>query len=305
MAVVTSDFLAALVTNYKIIFKKSLGENASMSDSWKKVSTIMPSDTDKESLNWLGATPPMSEWKDTRRLRGLRDFDYTLTNRHWENTIPISRDAYRDNKYKHIPIRIKGLAKSCLRNHTKELFSWLDDGETNVAYDGTAMFADTRTIGDSSNIDNLIAMACSGSAAEIRAAVAAAQEKMRLFQDDWGYPLNMQPDTIVCAPEMEIAIKDALLPGVAGTVRPELAFVKDIIVTPWIDLDATDWYMLCTTEEVNPLIFQLRQSPQFTALDNPNTSDSVFFNNMLYYGVDDRFAVGFGDPRTAIKLKDA
>ena len=131
------------------------------------------------------------------------------------------------------------------------------------------------------------------------------QEKMRLFQDDWGEPLNLRPDTVVCAPEMEIAMRDALLPGVAGTVRPELDFVKQIIVTPWVDLDATDWYMLCTTEEVNPLIFQLRQAPQYVAKDNPNTSDLVFMSNMFYYGADDRFVVGFGDPRTAIKIKDA
>jgi len=305
MAVVTSDFLAALTTNYKIIFKKALGENARLSDDWKKVATILTSDTDKESLNWLGSTPPMTEWKDKRQLRGLRPFDYSLTNKHWESTLEVEADAYRDNKYKHIPIRIKGLSKECLKNHAKELFSLLDDGETETAYDGTAMFADTRTIGDSANIDNLLSGAYSGSASEIRAGVAAAQEAMRLFQNDWGQPMNLQPDTVVCGPEMELAIKEALLPGVAGTVRPELAFVKDVVVTPWVDLDATDWYMLCTSEEVNPLIFQLREAPKFEAKDNAATSDAVFFTNMFYYGVDDRFVVGFGDPRTAIKLKDA
>ena len=33
--------------------------------------------------------------------------------------------------------------------------------------------------------------------------------------------------------------------------------------------------------------------------------ENVFHRNTFYYGVDDRFAVGYGDPRTAIKIVDS
>ena len=60
--------------------------------------------------------------------------------------------------------------------------------------------------------------------------------------------------------------------------------------------------MLCTKAvEVKPLIFQLRKDVQFVALDQPD-DQNVFMQNEFYYGVDDRFAVGYGDPRTAIKI---
>lgn len=303
-AVVTADLLAALTTNYRVIYKKALSEATPNLSDYKSVATVFNSTTDKESYNWLGDYPSLEEWKDKRQLRGLRDWDYSLTNKHYEVSIEIDRDTIRDDKFGLITPRVRGLASSTLRYFNKKVFSQLDDGETLTAYDDTAFFADTRVIGGSGNVDNLIEMACSGSATEIRAGLAAAVEKMKMFEDDWGEPLGLVPDTIVCAPEMEIAIKSALIPGVAGTTRPEMEYVKKIIVTPWDDLDATDWYVLCTTGEVKPLIFQLRQAPTFESLDDPKSS-WVFMNKTFVYGVDCRFEVGFGDPRTAVKLKDA
>jgi len=304
MALVTADFLAGALTNYRAIFQKALSEGFLNSNDYLKIATVFNSTSDREAFNWLGESPSLSEWKDQRQLHGLRAESYTLVNKHYEATIEVDRDTYEDDKLGMIRPRIQGLATAALRYYNERVFSQLDDGESLYGYDTSYyFFADTRVIGNSANIDNLIEMACSGSADEIRAAIAAAQEKMRLFQDDWGKPMNLTPDTIVCAPEMEIAIKSALLAGVAGTVRPEVAFVKDIIVSPWIDLDATDWYMLCTTGSVKPLIFVLRKAPEFVALDNPK-GDHVFKNKTFLYGVDTRFQVGFGDPRTAVKLKD-
>jgi phage major head subunit gpT-like protein len=303
-AVVTADLLAALTTNYRVIYKKALSEQAAAMSDYKTVSTIFNSTTDKESYNWLGDYPQLSEWKDKRSLRGLRDFDYTLTNKHYEVTIEVDRDTVRDDKYSLITPRVRGLAGSTLRYFNNKVFSQLDDGATLLAYDGTAMFADTRVIGSSGNIDNLVSGAYSGSAAEIRTALGVAIALMRNYQDDWGEPLNIVPDTVVCPPGMEILMKEALIPGVAGTVRPEMEYVKRIIVSPYCNLNAVDWYLLCTTMEVKPIIFQLRQGPTFESLDDPKSS-WVFMNKTFVYGVDARFEVGYGDPRTAIKIVDA
>lgn len=301
MSVVTADLLASLTTNFRVIFKKSLGEYGEALGDYKKIATIFNSITDKESYNWLGDYPSMEEWKDKRQLRGLRDWDYTLTNKHYEVSIEVDRDTIRDDKYGLITPRINSLARSTLRYFNEKVFSQLDDGETLLAYDGTAMFADTRTIGGSDNIDNILSGNYSDSAAEIRAGIKAAVQQMRLFQDDWGKPMNLVPDCVVCAPAMEIAMKDALLPGVAGTTRPETAYVKSIIVSPFIDADTDDWFVLCTTAEVKPIIFQIRQNPTFESLDDPKSS-WVFMNKTFVYGVDARFEVGFGDPRTAVLI---
>jgi len=306
MPYVTSDMTTAMRTNVRAIFLKSLGELAPEFDAWKKIATVIPSTGDKEEYDWLGASPPMNEWKDKRQLHGLRPLSYTLINQDWEDTLEIDRNAFKDNKLGHIPMRVRGLTRSYLKRILEEVFSKLDDGDSDTAtFDSTAFFADTRTIGASANIDNKLSGAYSGSGAEIRAGLAAAYEKMATYQDDWGKPLGLEPDTIVCAPEMVIAIKDALwVPGVAGTKRPEADFVKEIVKSPWINADATDWYVLCTTEEIKPIIFQDRQKPEVTSLDKPDDQDN-FMKKTIYYGIDARFTVGYGDPRTAVKIVDA
>lgn len=302
--IVTTDILAGLRTGYRAIFMQALGELAGVNDEWKKIATVFPSNTDRESYNWLGANPSMLEWDDVRTLRDLRDWDYTLVNKHFEATLQVDRDTLADDKYGMIRARIRSLARAYLKKVTEEVFSQLDDGESLTAYDGTAFFDDSRTIGDSGTVDNLLAMACSGTASEVRSGLSSAVNAMRNFKDDNGNPMNLMPDTIVCGPEMEILIKEALLPGVAGTRRPEMDYVKTIVVSPWIDSDQTDWYVLCTSEEVKPVIFQDRQAPEFVSLDDPK-GERAFMRKQFLYGVDARFVTGFGDPRCAVKLKDA
>jgi phage major head subunit gpT-like protein len=163
-----------------------------------------------------------------------------------------------------IGYRIKQLAQRAIDHMGKLVFDLLDTGEAALAYDGIAMFAETRVIGGSANIDNLLAGSYSGSADEIRAAVAAGVVAMRNFQDDRGVPMNLCPDTIVCSPTMEIPIKNALLPAVAGTTRAEADIIKSIIVRPEVDADALDWYLLSTQRMgLWPLILQVRKQPEF------------------------------------------
>jgi phage major head subunit gpT-like protein len=300
---VSTDTLEAIRTNAQAVFIQGLGDLRPKMNDWEKVATTFTSDTEKESYNWLGATPPMREWKDKRALHGLRAFDYTLTNRDWEATLEIDRNAIKDNKLGHIPIRVRGLVRSYLKFLNKMVFSQLDDGTILKAYDDKTFFNDSRTIGGSGTIDNIISGAYSDSSAEIRAAIGTAVEQMAKFKDDWGEPMNLAPDTIVCSPAMYIPIREALKADVAGNQRTESEFIKDIIASPYIDLSAKDWYVLCTTEEVKPLIYQSRQNPEFNQVDNPNDSH-VFKNKTFLYGVDARCAFGYGDPRTAIKIDD-
>jgi len=305
MPVVTTDMTTALRTNVRAIFLKALGELADTYKDWQSITTILQSDGDKEELNWLGAPPPMQEWEDQRHLRGLRPYSYTLTNQDWESTLEINRNALADNKLGNIPLRVRSLARSYYKRVLEEVFSKLDDGETGTCFDAGYFFANTRVIGASANIDNSLSGSYSASAANIRSGLSAAATAMAAFQDDWGKPMGLQVDTIVCSPLMYIPIKDALLvPGVAGTVRPEAEFVKKLIVSPWVDADTDDWFALCTTEEIKPIVFQDRQKPQVTNLDKPDDRD-VFMAKTLYYGVDARFTVGYGDPRTAILVHTA
>lgn len=299
---VTADLLAALTTNYRAIFQKGLAEVNPRLDSWREIVTIFNSTTDKETYAWLGEHPSMEEWKDKRTIRSLRDWDYTLTNKHYQVAISIDRDALEDDKYNLFAPRIASLANAARKFYNEKVFDFLDNGvSTNKAYDGGYMFADSRTIGDSANIDNYLGGNYGESSDEILAGIRAAVTAMAAYQDDWGKPMNLVPDTIVCPVGMEIAIRNALAPAVSGVQKAENQFVKNIVSSPWIDAATYDWYFLCTTAEVKPIIFQNRKDPEFNSVTDPN--DFVaFMQKEFFYGVDSRFQVGFGDPRTAILL---
>jgi phage major head subunit gpT-like protein len=301
--IVTSDFLAGLMTNFRAIFQTSLAEFDKEIGLWKLIATIFPSVTDMESYNWLGEVPQMSEWKDERKVYGIGAYTYSLRNKHFEATIGVDRDTLEDDKYGMISPRVKSLARRAILFYNQQVFSQLDDGGTLKAYDGTAFFADSRTIGASANIDNNLAGDYGSTTDLVRTGMRLAVVAMRGFQDDRGVPMNLVPDTIVCSPTKEFIIREALLPAVAGTERPETAFfsAQRIIATPWIDAAVNYWYVLCTTAEVKPVILQNRKDPEFVAADDPK-SDTVFDKRLFKYGVDSRFEVGYADPRTAIRI---
>lgn len=306
-AIVSSDFLEALLTSFRVIFKTELGEFDKSDGQYGRICTPFTSVTDAENYNWMGSVPVMSEWTDVRKLYGLAQYgDYKLTNKHYEATLEVDRDTLEDDKYGMIAPRIKGLARRAIRFYNEKVFSQLDDGETLLAYDGTAFFDASRTIGSSGTVNNIISGSVSGNEAQIRTGLQWAIERMRMFKDDRGKPMNLVPDLIVCAPATELMIRQALKPGIPGVERAEASYFKqeNIIASPWIDNATNDWFVLCTKAEVNPIILQLRKPPEFVALDDPK-SEHVFKNRTFLYGIDDRFEVGYADPRTAIKIHDA
>ncbi len=308
MGYVTSDMTSAMRTNVKAIFMQALGELAAKApfNDWQKLATEVPSDSDKEEYDWLGASPPLSEWKDKRQLRGLRPYALTLTNQDWEATLEINRNAFSDNKLGHIPMRVRGLTRSYLKGVIKSVFEKLNGGASDAAtFDAAYFFHATRTIGDSGTINNIAAGAYAAAESNIRTGFNVALAQMMNFCDDWGTKMGLVPDTVICAPVMYMLIKKALtMPAISGSIPAEAEFVKQIVVSPWLTSGTTaghDWYIACTTEEIKPVIFQNRQKPEVTSLDKPDDHDN-FMAKTLYYGVDARYTVGFADPRTCVQV---
>lgn len=303
MATVTTDFLAGLMTNFRAIFKQALDAAGEVQQLMDLIATRFPSTTDQESYGWMGANPTMSEWTDVRQYKALKAYSYSLVNKHYEGTIEVDRNTYEDDKYGMIAPRIRGLANRAIRHMNQLVIEKLDAGATDLAYDSAAMFNTARTIGDGTQFSNKLTASYSESTAEILAGLKAAYIAMQNFTDDHGVKMGLVPDTIICSPTMLIPLQTALLPSVAGTKLPEARLFDPsrIFSTPWVDAVALDWYILCTTAEIKPLILQVRKDPEFVALDDPK-SEHVFKNKTFLYGVDDRFVVGYGDPRTAIKI---
>jgi phage major head subunit gpT-like protein len=303
MGLVTTDFLEAMMTGFRAVFADAFVKASDAAD-YRGLVLETKSTSDKEAYGWLGALPALSEWTDQRKLYGMTPFDYTVKNLNFEGTIQVDRNTMEDDQYGMISHRVMQLGQRAIDHMAKLVFDLLDAGASLKAFDGIEFFDTTRAIGESANIGNLLSGAYSESADEIRAGIAAGVAAMRNFEDDRGVPMNLCPDTLVCSPTLEILVKNALLPAVAGTTRAEAEIIRSIIVRPEIDADALDWYLLSTQKMgLKPLILQVRKPPEFVSVDRPDSHD-VFMSRMLYYGIDWRGNVGYGDPRTAIKIVD-
>ncbi|WP_321447354.1 Mu-like prophage major head subunit gpT family protein [uncultured Cohaesibacter sp.] len=63
------------------------------------------------------------------------------------------------------------------------------------------------------------------------------------------------------------------------------------------------WYLLDTNQALKPLILQMRQEPEFSALTDANTSEHVFMNDEHLYGVKARANGGYAFWQTAFGSK--
>jgi phage major head subunit gpT-like protein len=288
------------MTNFQAIFKTAFeGEKP----SYQPLVMTVKSDSDKESYNWLGAVPAPLEWKDERTIQGLRSQSYTVLNTNYEVTIEVDRNTLEDDKYGLIAPRIKQLAIRVANHPNKLAFSLLNAGASTKTYDGVEFFKANREIGDSGVINNIAAGAYAADSAKILAGISKAIEQMMAFCDDQGEPIGLIPDTVVCSPKMLLAIKQALKPTVGGTTLAQADIIKDVIASGYLTSGATaghDYYVVCTSAgELKPLLLQMRKTPEFVAVDKPDSHD-VFMRRKLLYGVDGRYGVALLEPRTAV-----
>lgn len=303
MSLVTSDFLAALMTNFQAIFKTAFTE-VEKEVLWSQLCLMVESSGDKESYNWLEAVPSISEWADVRKVYGLSAKAYEVKNLNYEGTISVDRNTLEDDKYGMITPRIRQLATRMANHPGKLVFELLNAGASILAYDGVTFFNDSRSFGDSGTIDNIVAGAYAADSAKILAGVDLAIKAIRGFCDNRGESLNLVPDTIIYSPAMEIAILNALLPAVAGTQRPEEKLLKNMICTPYLTGGNTaghDYIVAACGGALKPVLFQRRKAPEFVALDKPD-SEKVFMQRLIHYGVDGRYAAALLEPRCAVQI---
>jgi phage major head subunit gpT-like protein len=299
MALVTSDFLSALLTNYRAIFKEQLSQKEREAD-YKPFTLEVQSDRNKESYNWLEAVPAMSEWIDERKVFGISPQFYEITNKNWESTFAVDRNTIEDEQYGMIQGKVRQLADRALAHISASVYKALNLGATDKTYDGVEFFANTRSFGDSGNIDNILTGDYSADTTKIKAALRSILSLMSNYCDSRGEPLGLRPDTIICNPSYEVYFREAVLPSVAGTTSPYGDLINKIIGTPHLTSGSNkDWIVVCSTSGLKPVLLQIRSKPELVALDSPKT-DTGFFRRLFHYGCDYRGAVALLEPRTAI-----
>lgn len=258
-----------------------------------------------EKYGWLGQVPQLREWKDSRQLSGLLDFDYSIPNVHYEATLQVDRDDIEDDQYGHVKVRIQDLARRAKTHPRKLFFELLVDGETGLSYDGAAFFsASHKYTADGAAQSNLHTGTKAGTvptAAELSDDFEQARAKMKKFVDEHDEPFNEgELDLmIVASPDLEGVLDRVfgaeLLSNSTNTLRGAAKYMTSS------RLSGADWYIVEMSGSLKPFIKQDRQSPRFGALEG--LSENGFMHKTYKYGIDYRVGFGYGLWQKAIKCK--
>lgn len=311
MAVVTSDFLAGVRTQFRALFQREF-QAAQALQGWMGLAMPMNSDSEQNTYEWFDTVPTMEDvTHGTPSLGGLREDNFTITNSDYQAAIEVRRSAMERDRLNLIRPRVAQLGLEGARHPGQLLFNLVEDNAN--AYDGSPFFADTRTIGDSANIDNQI----SGNGvtvANFQADLASAVAQMRLFQDDRGRPMNLRGNTIMAPAALEQVVWQGLNrtagDAVNSPVIPVTAtgvFVASgytVVINPYLT-DTSDWYLFHVGGPAfRPFIYQTEKSPVLESDTDPQSRDAILQRTFVYsvYG---RYAVGMTDPRLGVQVENS
>lgn len=312
MAVVTSQLLTNILTNTRAIFKAGFDRSKAI-QGWMEFTTKIPNAKATEQLSWFGAVPQMALFKGQMQFGDLGNFSYSRTNELYKAGFELERLAIERDALGQLGPRTGGLAREAASHPGRLIMQLFESPGT--AFDGTAFFSDTHTIG-AATIDNEHEVTSAGAVptpAELRTYLAGVRNKMRQFQDDKGVVMGLVPDTLVIPGQIESAMLQALTGSdISGTgdVVPKvtdngvmMVGSYKVIVNPFLT-DVNDWYALHTREEIKPFLFTEEITPSVEMVTDPN-SEAGIIRDRFPISVRASYAVGVGHPAHAVKVVDA
>ena len=310
--IVTNGQLATTLLNVQSKFLNDFDSLMAV-QGWRDLVTVLPSNTATEQLAWFGKTPQMADVTKTKvSIGGASPYSYSLTSRTWQAGISFEREWWEDDKLGFSGPLIAALSEEAVANRGRQVFGLLTSG--GLAYDGTAFFSDSRTQGDSGTIDNNIgytaASATTLTQAEVSGVVKLAQQTMAAFKDDKGNVQAKYPDTFV----VPVSLYHDFWQGLA--TANQMGSIAAIPPTPSSGMVMVGGYKLCvnhvsssasvvyalrTMGTIKPFVFLERQTPAVDGITNVNSKEWMIDREIPYVATD-RFEVGYGDPRDALKI---
>lgn len=261
--------------------------------------TQVDSTKKEEDYAWLGAPPALREFIDSRVIKSISDYKYTIENKKYEGTLGIARETIEDDQLGAIGQRARELAFRSRVLLRKLFFERLITGETGLGYDSVAFFSAAHT----SSQSNLIATGAGTTLTQLKADIDKAETMMANLKDDQGEPYNEGDIRIgvVCPPALRGKFRELNRLGTINNTDNVMQGRIEQITSSARLTDANDWYLFDISNGVKPFIHQIRVRPQFDSLE---AGDESFDRDIWKYGVRQREAVGFGLWQKAVKIKN-
>ncbi len=292
---------------FKTIYNQAIAEMAVSSPfiALGKLASEIKSDSAEEDYRWLGTMPLFTEWLGDITVEDLKDYEYTIKNKHFAAAVGIDRDELEDDKFGLIIPRIQSLAFRALMHRGRQVHDLIVNGITYLAFDALPFFDDKGGLRLNDNLLVGTIHATAPTIAQVTADIDTIRQAMMNFVDDRGEIIGLAPDTFVVSPMLERLFREVAESTASPTIDYSSGvknifkgWIKQIIVDPAIpSADANDFYGFCTDYPIQALVFQNRQERE-TWLDDTNKN----VNKKLVFGADYRAGYGYSLPQLAAKV---
>lgn len=142
---ITVTSLAALNTGFRNDFNTGL---TGVKPVWPQVATRVPSTRSSNTYGWLGAWPGLREWIGDRVVKSLSESAYTITNKSYESTVGVPRDAIDDDEFGIYGPMMQSMAQVAAEHPDQLVFTLLKNGFNTPCYDGQNFFDAEHPVGE-------------------------------------------------------------------------------------------------------------------------------------------------------------
>lgn len=291
--IVNRAAISALFINLKATFNNAF---AAAPTTWQEIAMLVPSTTSSEDYVWLSNFPRMRRWIGEKFIKSLKAFKYSIVNEDFEATVEVNRNDIEDDRLGIYKPQAESAGTSAKQLPDEVIGEVVAGVFTGFCFDGQ-LFCDTDhpvlVDGVETSVSNKgVAVLSIATQALAIASFGAAKTAMTSFKDDEGRPLNVRPNVLLVATNMEdiahaLMTSDRLEDGKPNLYKNSCK----VVVSPW--LAAGQWMLLDTTKPVKPFIYQERKKPVFvsqTSMEN----DNVFMLKKYRFGAEARCAGGYG-----------
>lgn len=275
------------------------------------VASMFTTDQPQEDYPWLGDAPKLQKWQGERSRQQLRDFGFTIVNDVFDSGIGIPLDDWRRDKTDQVMARINELAGKVAHLPQRILTELLEANGN--AFDGTAFFDNSRTIGDSGTIDNIVgtgdgaAGGASPTSAQQVTNILLGVQRMMGFKDDQGDPRNETARSFLVMVPVNLwsatvaALQDEFTSaGGSNTLRnAALSIVPAINARLTV---TTRFYVFRTDARIRAMIWQ-DETQDFDMLGQD--SEHAFKYREIWAGATRLGAGGYGRPELAVQVNTA
>ncbi|MBN9066733.1 MAG: Mu-like prophage major head subunit gpT family protein, partial [Rhizobiales bacterium] len=154
--------LDALRAGYSTAFQAGLGTAPSQ---YKRIATVFRSSTASNEYGWLGELPGVREWIGPRVIHGLNQYDYSIKNKSWEDTIAVNRDHIEDDNLGIYTPRFTALGRAVGSSYDTMSFALLKAGFSTLCYDKQNFFDTDHPVLDEKGAVTSVANTDSGAGA--------------------------------------------------------------------------------------------------------------------------------------------